>query len=69
MSMGDGSTGDETPMPVVKRVCKRCPITPRELERGYVLVSPNGTAHSAGWKEGLTDCGLDATGDGWLWPL
>lgn len=49
---------------VVTRSCLICHI---EAEDEFV-VSPGGLAHAAN-EFGDTDCGLDATRDGWWWPL
>ena len=61
---------EEEPMPEVKRACKRCRVTAEDVSSGYVLVSPSGTAHHSrdDWS-GMTDCGIDATGADWWWPL
>lgn len=59
---------DEVPMPEVRRGCVLCKVTDEELLAGYVVVSPTGIAHH-GTDDGETECGKDATGDGWWWPL
>ena len=56
--------------PKVKRACKKCKAAagPRHLS----IVSPTGLAHLPrvyGGGSGVTECGIDATGDGWWWPL
>lgn len=55
---------------VIVRACRTCGLTMSDvdLRTGYIVVSPQGTAHNPG-DEGATDCGRDATRDGWLWPL
>ncbi len=56
-------------MPDVKRGCLRCKVTDGDIKRGFVVVSPAGIAHHSDNSGGYTDCGADATGDGWFWPL
>lgn len=48
--------------------CLRCGVTPADIEAVSVVVSPTGKAHYGG-HYGITTCGIDATGDGWWWPL
>ena len=63
----DAMSCDEVPMPDVVKLCPRCRVTDKDVFEGRVVVSKRGTAHfgNGGW----TDCGLDATGKGWWWPL
>jgi len=61
-------SGGELPMPVRRRACKVCKPDPEEIDRGWVVISPNGVCHH-GRDDGDTECGKDATGDGWWWPL
>lgn len=58
---------EEVPMPDVAKACARCKPTEHEIESGKVVVSPSGIAHHG--EYGHTDCGHDATGDDWWWPL
>ena len=54
----------------VQRPCKRCSTTEADVLSGYIIVSPTGVAHHSHFdKSGTTECGLDATGDEWWWPL
>jgi hypothetical protein len=50
----------------VRRACRLC--FPRGVTdvRDVSLVSPAGCAHE-GADYGCTQCGTDATGDGWWW--
>lgn len=53
------------------RVCRKCAVlrrAPGEAEWWPIQNTRTGRYHSGG-EFGLTDCGVDATGDGWLWPL
>jgi hypothetical protein len=59
---------EETPQPTIIRACKRCALSDEDVARGYVVVSPTGLAHH-GADYGMTECGIDATGDAWWWPL
>ena len=54
-------TGEE------RTVVKVCAICKPDLDRAYI-VSPAGVAHH-GSDYGMTDCGHDATGPDWWWPL
>jgi hypothetical protein len=59
----------DVPRPTIKRLCQRCrpKIYPGDAAANMVIVSPLGTAH---WGDGGdTQCGRDATGDRWWWPL
>lgn len=57
-------------MPEVMRACSICGPTDDEILAGRVIVSPNGVAHhSDNDGDGRTDCGKDATGEHWWWPL
>lgn len=56
------------PMPLAVG-CRRCKVTEEEIKSGYVIVSPSGTAHHGCDGDGWTDCGKDATGENWWWPL
>lgn len=56
------------PMPTVVRLCSHCGVDESDLRFGWIVVSPRGTAHH-GNDNGDTDCGLNATGDKWWWPL
>lgn len=64
----DANAYAEQARPVVKRGCKRCGVTDRHIENGVFIVSPTGIAHF-GEDDGDTSCGIDATGNGWWWPL
>jgi hypothetical protein len=55
--------------PTIKSGCYRCKVTPEEVASGYVLVSPTGKAHHSREYYGETECGIDATGENWWWPL
>lgn len=55
------------PRPEIKQVCQRCKVVEADFDRGAV-VSPDGFAHY-GKHDGMTVCGIDATGDAWWWPL
>lgn len=55
-------------MPEVERACSICGPTDEEILAGHVVVSPTGVAHH-GTDWGKTDCGKDATGEHWWWPL
>ena len=55
-------TGEER---TVERSCLRCQV---DADDPWFVVSPAGIAHH-GAANGHTDCGIDATGDGWWWPL
>ena len=57
-------TGEERE--IVRR-CRRCEKYLRWAP-GYGVISPRGIEH-VGCDGGMTGCGLDATGDGWWWPL
>jgi hypothetical protein len=50
------------------RPCSRCRPTPAEIQSGYVVISPQNVAHHGG-GDGWTQCGIDATGPWWWWPL
>jgi len=54
--------------PPVRKMCRRCGVQQDLVERVTVIVSPAGTAHF-GTDGGNTDCGIDATGDKWWWPV
>lgn len=56
-------------IPEIKAGCLRCGVTREQIDHGYVIVSPRGTAHHGCDGDGNTDCGLDATGPKWWWPL
>jgi len=61
---------DETPMPSVRRVCRRCLVAPEDVAAGRCLVSPSLTAHYSNWDgDPVTECGFAADGPGWWWPL
>lgn len=60
---------EEMPRPEVKRLCRRCrpKLYPGDASANLVIVSPLGTGH---WGDGgSTQCGRDATGERWWWPL
>jgi hypothetical protein len=59
---------EEVPMPPVTSGCFRCAVEPADIDIGSVIVSPTGKAHY-GKTDGDTECGIDATGDKWWWPL
>ena len=61
----DANAYEERARPEVKRACKRCKP---DLEQGAYIVSPTGIAHH-GNEYGETECGIDATGPNWWWPL
>lgn len=44
--------------------CRACRVHPDDE---VMLVSPQGIAHHA--EQDTTDCGHNATGDGWWWRL
>jgi len=56
------------PRPRVRQRCRRCQVTAKDVKYGIVVVSPTGFAHH-GTDGGTTDCGHDATGRDWWWPL
>jgi hypothetical protein len=59
------ATLEETPQPEIKSGCFICKVEPGNRQ---VIVSPTGKSHhTKGY--GMTECGKDATGDGWWWPL
>lgn len=58
----------EVPRPPIKRACGRCDVRSGAIDDNLVIVSPRGIAHF-GEDYGDTSCGIDATGDGWWWPL
>lgn len=60
-------TEEAVPQPVVKRRCASCVKQGGDWS-GPGVISPNGIEH-AGADYGLTECGKDATGDNWWWPL
>lgn len=61
---------EEKDRPDVKFCCKVCKVTRKDVDANRVVVSPAGGAHHAGSTYGGdTDCGHDATGDNWWWPL
>jgi hypothetical protein len=39
----------------------------QDVHEGRVIVSPQHVAHFG--DEGMTECGKDATGEKWWWPL
>lgn len=51
-----------------ERVCRRCARAAFRVPWFPILNARTGRYHSGG-EDGLTDCGLDATGPHWLWPL
>lgn len=60
------NTGEERE---VTSGCFRCGVSHDDLDGlREVVVSPSGKAHF-GAEYGLTQCGIDATADGWWWPL
>jgi hypothetical protein len=53
----------------VVRRCKRCQLSYAAfLRSSQGVVSANGIEH-IGADYGMTECGIDATGDRWWWPL
>lgn len=54
------------PRPTVKHYCLRCSPNRQLHPDAFNVVSPNGVAHRGG-MDGETECGSDATGDGWWW--
>ncbi len=58
---------DEYPRPDLEGLCQRCCVTREDADRNAVIVSPSGMAHYG--DGGSTECGHDATGDNWWWPL
>jgi hypothetical protein len=58
---------DETPRPEVKSGCFVCGVEEADVRANLVVVSPTGKAHFG--NGGDTECGKDATGDKWWWPL
>jgi hypothetical protein len=52
----------------IKSACWVCRVTPEDITRGVVIVSPTGKAHHSDY-DGRTTCGKDATGENWWWPL
>jgi hypothetical protein len=58
----------ETPRPRITSRCLRCAVFWPDIDAGMAVVSPSGKAHYGG-KYGKTECGIDATGDRWWWPL
>ena len=69
-AFAEHAESDLWPMPEVRRGCKRCGVTLRDIASGYVVVSHSGLAHhSSEDYEGTTQCGIDARGSGWWWPL
>lgn len=62
------SEPDEIPRPDINSGCFRCGVTNASIDNNRVVVSPTGKAHY-GRDYGDTECGIDATGDGWWWPL
>lgn len=65
--LGFASPEDPVPMPKVERACTICGPSDEEIRSGRVIVSPTGVAHHADGDK--TNCGKDATPDGWWWPL
>lgn len=66
---GFDADGWEIPKPKVKARCRRCEKTDSGRGAwGCGVVSPWGIEH-VGQDYGMTACGIDATGDGWWWPL
>ena len=59
----------EVPRPTILRRCSRCNVTRDNVAKNRVIVSPRGTAHFARYDGVYCDRRLDATGDGWWWPL
>ena len=58
----------EETMPKVRDGCCVCKVTPEDVKRGSVVVSPSGIAHHTnGWES--TVCGHYAAGPGWWLPL
>jgi hypothetical protein len=55
-------------MRTVTALCRRCKVT-EPLQHHEYIVSPAGMAHRTSYKDGATDCGIDATRDNWWWPL
>jgi hypothetical protein len=53
----------------VTRACKVCGLTQEDLDDSpfQLVVSPQGVAHYTDCY-GKTECGKDATRDGWWWP-
>lgn len=60
----------EGKVPRYKRVrgCKRCHVSDFHIRSRMVVISPTAVAHF-GADYGETECGIDATGDRWWWPL
>ena len=56
------------PRPTIYRLCELCKVTREDHDNNKVIVSPRGMAHF-GADYGRTECGKDATGDKWWWPL
>lgn len=54
---------------IVAKACRGCRLTQADIakEPFQLVVSPAGVAHHAN-DYGDTDCGHDATRDGWWWP-
>ena len=55
----------------VKKPCRgACRLAERDLlaQPFQLVVSPSGVAHLTN-EYGDTDCGKDATRDGWWWPM
>jgi hypothetical protein len=50
----------------IHRGCKVCGVSQQEIEKYEIVVSPRGIAHHSD-EYGDTDCGKDATRDGWWW--
>ena len=68
MTFSEHAESEMVPMPQVRRGCQLCGVTTQDIASCYVVVSPSGLAHH-GEDFGVTQCGKDATGDGWWWPL
>ena len=70
VTFSEHAESEMVPMPKVRRGCRRCGVTLRDIASGYVVVSSSGIAHHGSEDfGGQTQCGIDATGDGWWWPL
>lgn len=50
------------------RVCSNCRDTHEDAIWFPIMNTRSGVYHSGG-SYGMTDCGVDATADHWLWPL
>lgn len=65
--MSSGPTYDPPMTADDPRVCRNC-IRVNDFDMWFpIMYAPSGKYHPRG-KWGITACGLDATGYGWLWP-